>query len=178
MDAPTLTPTLTLSPSAAARVALIAGKQGKEPLLRLAVEGGGCSGFQYKFELADAPDADDTIVEQGGALVCVAKDVKLQVEFNPSTVAEYRLIGYETRMLGKDDFNNDKVDAGDVGSGQTASCLSQTPALSSAPPSTARRNMSASRRRRRTRGSRHRLPPLAISCVAAVTQAPSTSTTC
>ena len=71
MDAPTLTPSLTLSPSAAARVALIAGKQGKEPLLRLAVEGGGCSGFQYKFELADAPDADDTIVEQGGARLLV-----------------------------------------------------------------------------------------------------------
>ena len=65
------TPTLTLSPSAAARVAAIAGKQGKAPLLRLAVEGGGCSGFQYKFELADAPDADDTVVEGQGARMVI-----------------------------------------------------------------------------------------------------------
>ena len=65
------TPTLTLSPSAAARVSAIAGKQGKAPLLRLAVEGGGCSGFQYRFALADAPEADDTIVEEGGARLLV-----------------------------------------------------------------------------------------------------------
>jgi Ca-activated chloride channel family protein len=49
--------------------------------------------------------------------------VKIQVEFNPATVAEYRLIGYETRMLNRDDFDNDKVDAGDVGSGQTVTAL-------------------------------------------------------
>ena len=65
------TPTRTLSPSAAARVSAIAGKQGKPPLLRLAVEGGGCSGFQYRFALADAPEADDTIVEEGGARLLV-----------------------------------------------------------------------------------------------------------
>jgi Ca-activated chloride channel family protein len=49
--------------------------------------------------------------------------VKIQVEFNPAAVAEYRLIGYETRMLNRDDFDNDKVDAGDVGSGQTVTAL-------------------------------------------------------
>ena len=47
----------------------------------------------------------------------IAKDVKIQVEFNPATVSEYRLIGYETRMLKREDFNNDKVDAGEIGSG-------------------------------------------------------------
>jgi Ca-activated chloride channel family protein len=49
--------------------------------------------------------------------------VKIQVEFNPATVAEYRLIGYETRALNRDDFDNDKVDAGDVGSGQSVTAL-------------------------------------------------------
>ena len=49
--------------------------------------------------------------------------MKIQVEFNPATVAEYRLIGYETRVLNREDFDNDKVDAGDVGSGQTVTAL-------------------------------------------------------
>ena len=56
--------------------------------------------------------------EATSTLFPIAKDVKIQVEFNPATVAEYRLIGYETRLLNRDDFANDKVDAGDVGSGQ------------------------------------------------------------
>ncbi|WP_309623701.1 iron-sulfur cluster insertion protein ErpA [Novosphingobium sp.] len=63
--------TMTLSPSAAARVAAIAAKQGKPAVLRLSVEGGGCSGFQYKFGLADAPEADDLVVEQGGVTLVV-----------------------------------------------------------------------------------------------------------
>ena len=67
MDAPTM----TLSPSAAARVALIASKQGKPAILRLAVEGGGCSGFQYKFGLADAPEDDDLVVERDGVQLVV-----------------------------------------------------------------------------------------------------------
>ena len=70
MDAPTM-PKMTLSPSAAARVAIIASKQGKPAILRLSVEGGGCSGFQYKFDLADAPEADDLVVEQGGVRLLV-----------------------------------------------------------------------------------------------------------
>ncbi|XUU61406.1 HesB/IscA family protein [Erythrobacter sp. HA6-11] len=54
---------LTLTPSAAKRVAWIAEKQGKPAILRLSVEGGGCSGFQYKFDLADGPDSDDAVSE-------------------------------------------------------------------------------------------------------------------
>ena len=61
--------------------------------------------------------------EASGTLFPIAKDVKIQVEFNPATVAEYRLIGYETRMLNRDDFDNDHVDAGDVGAGQTVTAL-------------------------------------------------------
>ncbi len=67
MDAPTI----TLSPAAAARVSAIAAKQGKPALLRLSVEGGGCSGFQYKFGLDDAPAADDTVVETDGVMLAV-----------------------------------------------------------------------------------------------------------
>jgi len=61
--------------------------------------------------------------EATSTLFPIAKDVKIQVEFNPATVSEYRLIGYETRMLNREDFDNDKVDAGDVGSGQTVTAL-------------------------------------------------------
>lgn len=60
-----------LSESAAARVATIAEKQGKPAILRLSVEGGGCSGFQYKFDLADAPDGDDCVVETDGVRLLV-----------------------------------------------------------------------------------------------------------
>ncbi len=62
---------MTLSPSAAARVATIAAKQGKPAILRLSVEGGGCSGFQYKFGLADAADADDLAVKTDGVTLVV-----------------------------------------------------------------------------------------------------------
>ena len=63
--------TVTLSPSAAARVAAIADKQGKPAILRLSVEGGGCSGFQYKFGLAEAPEADDAVAETDGVRLVV-----------------------------------------------------------------------------------------------------------
>lgn len=63
------------------------------------------------------------IHEFGGTLFTIAKDVKLQVEFNPKLVAGYRLIGYENRMLKDEDFNNDKKDAGDMGSGQSVTAL-------------------------------------------------------
>ena len=62
---------MTLSPAAAARVAAIAAKQGKPAMLRLSVEGGGCSGFQYKFGLADAAEADDLAVETDGVTLVV-----------------------------------------------------------------------------------------------------------
>jgi iron-sulfur cluster assembly accessory protein len=62
---------LTLTPAAATRVATIADKQGKPAILRLAVEGGGCSGFQYRFALADAPEAEDVVSETGGVRLVV-----------------------------------------------------------------------------------------------------------
>jgi Ca-activated chloride channel family protein len=63
------------------------------------------------------------VSEFGGTLFTIAKDVKLQVEFNPEKVQGYRLIGYENRMLAKEDFNNDKKDAGELGSGHTVTAL-------------------------------------------------------
>ncbi len=57
------------------------------------------------------------------ALLPIADDVKIQVEFNPGRVAEYRLIGYETRMLNREDFNNDKVDAGEIGAGASVTAI-------------------------------------------------------
>ncbi len=69
-------------------------------------------------------EARKVLVEEiGGTLHTIAKDVKIQVEFNPAQVAEYRLIGYETRALNREDFNNDAVDAGDVGAGTTVTAL-------------------------------------------------------
>jgi Ca-activated chloride channel homolog len=58
-----------------------------------------------------------------GTLVTIAKDVKIQVEFNPAQVATYRLIGYENRLLAAEDFNDDKKDAGDIGAGHTVTAL-------------------------------------------------------
>jgi Ca-activated chloride channel family protein len=71
--------------------------------------------------------------EMAGTLFTIAGDVKFQVEFNPSCVAEYRLIGYETRMLETADFNNDQVDAGDIGAGHRVTAMYEiTPVGSSA----------------------------------------------
>ncbi|PQZ85414.1 MULTISPECIES: VWA domain-containing protein [Pseudomonas] len=86
-------------------------------------------------QLADAGDGNyayiDTLrearkvlVEQlSSTLTVVARDVKLQVEFNPAQVSEYRLLGYENRALKREDFNNDKVDAGEIGAGHTVTAL-------------------------------------------------------
>jgi Ca-activated chloride channel family protein len=69
-------------------------------------------------------EARKVLVQQmNGTLVTIAKDVKIQVEFNPARVASYRLIGYEKRMLRKEDFNNDRVDAGEIGAGHTVTAL-------------------------------------------------------
>ncbi len=69
-------------------------------------------------------EARKVLVEQiGGTLFTIAKDVKFQIEFNPSRVSEYRLIGYETRLLNREDFNNDKVDAGDIGAGHAVTAM-------------------------------------------------------
>lgn len=61
--------------------------------------------------------------EMSATLLTIAKDVKIQVEFNPSVVTEYRLIGYEKRLLAREDFNNDAVDAGEVGAGANVTAL-------------------------------------------------------
>jgi Ca-activated chloride channel family protein len=72
----------------------------------------------------DFSEARKVLVDQMlGTMVTIAKDVKIQVEFNPAVVAGYRLIGYENRMLKKEDFNNDKVDAGEIGAGHTVTAL-------------------------------------------------------
>ena len=71
-----------------------------------------------------ATEGRKVLVDQMGAtLFTIAKDVKIQVEFNPAKVAGYRLIGYENRMLAKEDFNNDKKDAGEIGAGHTVTAL-------------------------------------------------------
>jgi Ca-activated chloride channel family protein len=78
-------------------------------------------------------EARKVLVEQAtGSLFTIAKDVKLQVEFNPQTVAEYRLVGYETRALRREDFNNDAVDAGDVGAGHTVTAIYEITPVESA----------------------------------------------
>ena len=69
-------------------------------------------------------EAQKVLVDQlSGALFPIANDVKIQVEFNPAQISEYRLIGYETRALRREDFNNDKVDAGDIGAGHQVTAL-------------------------------------------------------
>ena len=86
-------------------------------------------------QLADAGDGNYSYIDNekeakkvlqrqlSSTLATVAQDVKIQVEFNPATVKEYCLIGYENRMLKQEDFNNDKVDAGDIGAGHTVTAL-------------------------------------------------------
>ncbi len=86
---------------------------------KLAQNGNGAAA--YIDTLSEARKA--LVDEASSTLFPIAKDVKIQVEFNPGVVSEYRLIGYETRALNRDDFDNDKVDAGDVGSGQTVTAL-------------------------------------------------------
>ncbi len=69
-------------------------------------------------------EAQKVLVDQlTGALFPIADDVKVQVEFNPAQIAEYRLIGYETRALAREDFNNDKVDAGEIGAGHQVTAI-------------------------------------------------------
>src|SRR5438105_11843496 len=69
-------------------------------------------------------EARKLLVDQmQGTLITIAKDVKLQIEFNPAHVAAYRLIGYENRLLRSEDFNNDAKDAGDIGAGHSVTAL-------------------------------------------------------
>ncbi|QKG54252.1 vWA domain-containing protein [Hymenobacter sp. BRD67] len=85
--------------------------------------------------LDNLDEARRTLVAQfGGTLFTVAKDVKLQVEFNPARVASYRLIGYENRLLANEDFNNDRKDAGELGAGHTVTALYELVPVGSASP--------------------------------------------
>ncbi len=91
----------------------------------LAQNGNGTAAYVDTFEEARKLFRDDF----SGSLFPIADDVKIQIEFNPAQVSEYRLIGYETRMLAREDFNNDQVDAGEVGSGVSVTALYEiTPA--------------------------------------------------
>ncbi len=94
------------------------GNYKDDRLKELAVHGNG----QHAY-IDTIAEGRKVFVEQGGALVCVAKDVKFQVDFNPAKVNAYRLIGYENRILKPEDFKNDAKDAGDMGSGHTVTAL-------------------------------------------------------
>ena len=81
----------------------------------------GNGNYHYIGDMADAEKA--LVQESASTLIPMADDVKIQVEFNPNLVKEYRLIGYESRILQAEDFNNDKVDAGEVGAGKSVTAL-------------------------------------------------------
>jgi len=82
-------------------------------------------------------EAKKVLVEQmSGTLVTIAKDVKIQVEFNPAKVSAWRLIGYENRVMRAEDFNNDKKDAGDIGAGHTVTALYEIVPAGQQPPTT------------------------------------------
>ncbi len=85
----------------------------------LAQNGNGVAAYIDSLAEANKVLAD----EAGSALITIAKDVKIQVEFNPATISEYRLIGYETRALKREDFNNDKIDAGEINSGHSVTAI-------------------------------------------------------
>ena len=86
---------------------------------RLAQNGNGNAAY-----IDSLSEARKVLVEEAtSTLFPIARDVKIQVEFNPALIAEYRLIGYETRMLKREDFQNDKVDAGEIGAGHTVTAL-------------------------------------------------------
>lgn len=92
---------------------------------KIAQTGNGIAAYVDTLSEARKVLADD----MAGNIFPIADDVKIQVEFNPARIAEYRLIGYETRMLNREDFNNDKVDAGDIGAGTSVTAIYEvTPA--------------------------------------------------
>jgi Ca-activated chloride channel family protein len=95
------------------------GNYNDQLLERLADAGNG--NYSYVDTLSEARKV--LVSELSSTLFTIAKDVKIQVEFNPSQVLEYRLIGYENRMLQREDFNNDKVDAGEIGAGHRITAL-------------------------------------------------------
>ena len=96
---------------------------------RLAQNGNGNAAY-----IDTLSEARKVLVEEAtSTLFPIARDVKIQVEFNPALISEYRLIGYETRLLAREDFRNDKVDAGEIGAGHTVTAFYEiTPAGSGA----------------------------------------------
>ena len=105
------------------------GNYNDELMQRLAQNGNGNAAY-----IDSLSEARKVLVEEAtSTLFPIARDVKIQVEFNPATISEYRLIGYDTRMLRREDFTNDKVDAGEIGAGHTVTALYEvTPAGSGA----------------------------------------------
>ncbi|HQJ59833.1 MAG TPA: von Willebrand factor type A domain-containing protein, partial [bacterium] len=98
---------------------------------KLADKGNG--NFGYIDNLLEAKKV--LVNEMSGTLFTIAKDVKIQIEFNPAAVSGYRLIGYENRMLKKEDFNNDRKDAGEIGAGHTVTAMYEIiPANADVPP--------------------------------------------
>jgi Ca-activated chloride channel family protein len=85
------------------------------------ISGKGNGNYHYIDGLTEARKV--LVEEMAGTLVTIAKDVKIQIEFNPAKVASYRLIGYENRVLVAEDFNDDKKDAGEIGAGHTVTAL-------------------------------------------------------
>src|SRR5258706_2982419 len=101
---------------------------------RLADKGNGH--YAYIDSLKEAKKV--LVEEMSSTLVTIAKDVKIQIEFNPAKVESYRLIGYENRMLRKEDFNNDKIDAGEIGAGHCVTALYELVPATKAPAPTTR----------------------------------------
>ncbi|MEM7123699.1 MAG: VWA domain-containing protein [Pseudomonadota bacterium] len=95
------------------------GNLNDQMMQRIAQHGNGNAA--YIDSLMEAKKA--LVDELDGTLFPIANDVKIQVEFNPAQVAEYRLLGYETRLLDREDFNNDKVDAGEIGNGHAVTAI-------------------------------------------------------
>ncbi len=114
---------------------LIANK--RQSGIALTTLGFGAGNYNYSLmeQLADTGDGNASYIdslteaqkvlvkEAQSTLLTIARDVKIQVEFNPAVVAEYRLIGYENRTLRREDFSNDKIDAGDIGAGHTVTAF-------------------------------------------------------
>lgn len=115
------------------------GNYNDEMMQKLAQNGNGVAAY-----IDNLNEARKVLVEEAtSTLFPIAKDVKIQVEFNPATVAEYRLVGYETRALKTEDFNNDKVDAGDIGAGAEVTAMYEvTPVGGQATIDTSRYNPS------------------------------------
>ena len=95
------------------------GNYNDQLMEQLADAGNGNYGY-----IDNLKEAQKVLVDEiSSTMHTIAKDVKIQIEFNPDVVAEYRLIGYENRILKREDFNNDKVDAGEIGAGHTVTAL-------------------------------------------------------